>query len=233
MNAPEAWRLRVRDLCAATGVSRQVVHFYVREGLLPPGRKTGRNQAVYGPEHIDRIQLVRRLQHERFLPLKAIKALLAERDDSLTAPQRAFLAGMRAELVDGDGRGTVALQDVLGQGFTQEEDVRELLEAGLLPHEVVDGQVRLPREELLILELMGALRAAGLTRELGFRASDLGVYKEAVGALVKAELRLVVDRLAPLGPAEAGARIRNALPFIHQLIAHIHQVHIQDLLATV
>ncbi|HMY59542.1 MAG TPA: MerR family transcriptional regulator, partial [Pseudomonadota bacterium] len=72
--------LRMKDLCARTGLPRQAIHFYIREGLLPEGRKTGRNMAYYGEEHIERIALIRRLQEERFLPLRAIKVVLGAKD---------------------------------------------------------------------------------------------------------------------------------------------------------
>ena len=73
---PSSPTYRMRDLCALTGLSRQAIHFYIQQGLLPPGHKTGRNTAFYGPEHVERVNVIRRLQHELFLPLKAIRALL-------------------------------------------------------------------------------------------------------------------------------------------------------------
>ncbi len=77
-----AFPYRMKDLCERTGLLRQVIHFYIQQGLVPEGHKTGRNMAYYGEEHVERILLVRRLQHERFLPLRAIKALLNEQDEA-------------------------------------------------------------------------------------------------------------------------------------------------------
>jgi DNA-binding transcriptional MerR regulator len=65
------WRYRMKDLCEATGLPRQAIHFYIQQELLPPGRKTGRNMAWYTDEHIERLHLIKKLQHEQFLPLKA------------------------------------------------------------------------------------------------------------------------------------------------------------------
>ena len=76
------WPYRMKDLCARTGLGRQAIHFYIREGLVPPGHKTGRNMAFYGSEHLTRLELIQQLQHERFLPLKAIKAMLNEEEES-------------------------------------------------------------------------------------------------------------------------------------------------------
>ena len=39
----DRWCYRMKDLCEATGLPRQAIHFYIQQGLLPAGRKTGRN----------------------------------------------------------------------------------------------------------------------------------------------------------------------------------------------
>lgn len=90
--------LKMRDLCDATGLNRQAIHFYIQQGLLPPGEKTGRNTATYTPAHLERLQLIRRLQHERFLPLEVIKDLLSAREDRYSDTQRGFLRRLRARL---------------------------------------------------------------------------------------------------------------------------------------
>src|SRR5688500_20290219 len=96
--APGARPFRMRDLCEMTGLSRQAIHFYIQQGLVPEGRKTGRNMAWYGPEHVERLQLVRRLQEERFLPLKAIRALLDGETAPLDPAKRALLPDVGARL---------------------------------------------------------------------------------------------------------------------------------------
>ena len=53
---------RMKDLCELTGMSRQAIHFYIQQGLVPEGQKVSRNMAWYGPEHVDRIQQIQRLQ---------------------------------------------------------------------------------------------------------------------------------------------------------------------------
>ena len=68
---PDRWCYRMKDLCESSGLPRQAIHFYIQQGLLPPGRKTGRNMAWYTDEHIERLRLIKKLQHEQFLPLKA------------------------------------------------------------------------------------------------------------------------------------------------------------------
>ena len=57
--------------------------------------RTSRNMAWYPPEYVERIRLIKRLQEERFLPLRLIKELLADRPQR--TPRAAVdLPGQRA-----------------------------------------------------------------------------------------------------------------------------------------
>ncbi|HZO07060.1 MAG TPA: MerR family transcriptional regulator, partial [Solirubrobacterales bacterium] len=70
--------LRMSELAKASGVPVPTIKHYLREGLLPEPVKTSRNMAYYPPEFVERIQLIKRLQETRFMPLKAIKTVLDE-----------------------------------------------------------------------------------------------------------------------------------------------------------
>jgi DNA-binding transcriptional MerR regulator len=74
--------LKMSELAGASGVSAGTIKHYLREGLLGDEDgivRTSRNMAWYPPEYVDRIRLIKHLQEERFLPLRLIKELLAER----------------------------------------------------------------------------------------------------------------------------------------------------------
>src|SRR5271155_690746 len=78
--------MRMAELAEKSGVTRETIHFYLREGLLPRPRKGGRTVAFYGEEHLERLRTIRRLREEKYLPLAVIRRLLespaaaAERD---------------------------------------------------------------------------------------------------------------------------------------------------------
>jgi DNA-binding transcriptional MerR regulator len=74
--------LKMSELADASGVSAGTIKHYLREGLLGDEEgivRTSRNMAWYPAEYVDRIRLIKRLQEERFLPLRLIKDALAER----------------------------------------------------------------------------------------------------------------------------------------------------------
>lgn len=68
--------MRISQLSKATGVSRQTIHYYMREGLLPPPTKTAPNMAYYTPDYVDDIHLIKELQEKRYLPLAVIKMVM-------------------------------------------------------------------------------------------------------------------------------------------------------------
>ncbi len=73
--------LKMSELADASGVSVGTIKHYLREGLLGGGDgivRTSRNMAWYPPEYVERIRLIKRLQEQRFLPLRLIKELLAD-----------------------------------------------------------------------------------------------------------------------------------------------------------
>lgn len=68
--------MRMAELCAKSGVARETIHFYLREGLLPRPTKGGRTVAYYGEEHLDRLRVIRHLREDKYLPIAVIRRLL-------------------------------------------------------------------------------------------------------------------------------------------------------------
>lgn len=74
--------MRISDLSRQTGVPVATIKFYLREHLLPPGTPTGRNQAVYGEEHLRRLSLIRAFTNIGRLDLSSVRELIAAIEDS-------------------------------------------------------------------------------------------------------------------------------------------------------
>ncbi|HET9172337.1 MAG TPA: MerR family transcriptional regulator [Actinospica sp.] len=73
--------VRISELSATSGVPLPTVKYYLREGLLPAGERTARNQAEYGPEHLARLRLIRALIEVGRLSVADTRAVLAASDD--------------------------------------------------------------------------------------------------------------------------------------------------------
>ncbi|EIC22825.1 putative transcriptional regulator [Thiorhodovibrio frisius] len=70
----------IKDLSARSGLNVRTIRYYIAQGLVPPplGRGGG---ATYEPRHLERLQLIRRLQ-DAHQPLATIRAQLEGLDDA-------------------------------------------------------------------------------------------------------------------------------------------------------
>jgi DNA-binding transcriptional MerR regulator len=92
---PEERRLTVEQLAQATGMTVRNIRNHQSRGLLPPPDVVAR-VGYYGPEHVERLHLIREMQAEGF-NLNAIKRLLAGGAESLADLRRAITAEDDAE----------------------------------------------------------------------------------------------------------------------------------------
>jgi DNA-binding transcriptional MerR regulator len=233
---------RMRDLCELTGLSRQAIHFYIKQGLVPPGRKAGRNMAHYSEQHVERLLLVRKLQQERLLPLKTIKALLDNQlGEGLDPGQREMLLEIKARLAtpaDRAGDGSASMQDtaplLARLGNVSEQDLTRMVELGYLTTVTDDrGRTLMSRRDTWLLELWSQFRAAGFSDELGFSVDDLAIYDDAVRTLFAREAELLLRRLRGLEVAKAAGMVERALPLVHTFFAHYHAAQVQSFFAAV
>jgi DNA-binding transcriptional MerR regulator len=75
------WGVKIGDLSEETGVSVASIKYYVREGLLPPGERMGRNAVSYDRSHARRLRLIRALREIGGLPVEVIRSVLETADD--------------------------------------------------------------------------------------------------------------------------------------------------------
>jgi DNA-binding transcriptional MerR regulator len=205
------------ELSEASGVPAPTIKHYLREGLLPEPVKTSRNMAYYPPEFVDRIKLIKQLQEERYMPLRAIKAVLDE------DPGRA--------------RALVELEDrILDRALAGERtrtSAAEVRERYGVPKEVLD---RLEELEILspnrrgyspsdvkIIEAISRFRAGGYDEQIGFTVYDTLRYKRALEELVREEVGMVMDRLAGEVPPERVVEmLESGAQPLQDLIAALH-----------
>ncbi len=209
--------LKMGELAEASGVPAPTIKHYLRVGLLPEPVKTSRNMAYYPPEFVDRIKLIKQLQEERFMPLRAIKSVLDE------DPERA--------------RAMLELEDrILDRALAGERSrtsAAEVRESYGVPKEVLD---RLEELEVLspnsrgylpsdvkIIEAISRFRAGGYDEEIGFTVYDTLRYKSALEELVKQEVDVVMNRLAGEVPLERVVEMLEAgAQPLQDLIAALH-----------
>lgn len=187
--------LKMSELSERSGVSPGTIRYYIREGLLGDGReivRTSRNMAYYPPEYVERIELIKRLQEERFMPLRVIRGALEddpERVLALIELEDRILEGARASTED---QARVSRRAVHERYGVPRNVLERLAEIGVL----TPSQRGYDRDDVKIIEAIASFRAGGYDEALGFTVYDTLRYREALEPLVQEEVRALLDRLA-------------------------------------
>lgn len=189
----EGGRFRMRDLERLTGVGRETIRYYIREGLLPEPERPRRNTAWYDAAFVERVRLIRELQQKRFLPLHVIKAIVAgdappPRDEVRT-------------LLELDGKLFPAVENVPAhppetvtaaakRTGLKAAEILAMAEVGAITLATEDGTQWLDESGVRLVELWARVRRAGYTEDLGFTPTSLRLYVELIRWLAREELRL-------------------------------------------
>jgi DNA-binding transcriptional MerR regulator len=182
--------LKMSELAEKSGVSAGTIKHYLREGLLPEPVRTSRNMAYYPPEFVERIRLIKRLQEDRFMPLRLIKGVIDE------DPERAHaLIELEDRIIErataAQERGRVSRAEVRRR-YEVPENVLERLE---------DLRILSPNsrgydpDEVKIIEAISLFRAGGYDERIGFTVYDAVRFREALQPLVEEEVSVLLERL--------------------------------------
>lgn len=218
------------EVMQLTGASREAVRFYINAGLLPEPHRTARNMAWYSQQHIEIIKLVRVLQEEQFLPLKAIKALFDDdKNFDFTPRQRSIFASMREEMGirarrQLPGPSSHGLAEALGLSH---DDFRELQQVGAIRTKVD----HLTADEEEILRQFAILRHSGMTNARGFSARHLQIVQASTDLLFAQELKLFKDLLVDLRDDEIPVLMARAIPAINRIFAVLHEQKLRAFVA--
>ena len=188
--------LKMSELADASGVSAGTIKHYLREGLLPEPVRTSRNMAYYPPEFVDRIRTIKRLQEERFMPLRLIREVL-EQSDRPRTPRR----------------------DVLARHDLPANVLDRLAEIGVL----TPTRAGYDADDIKIIEAIVRFRAGGYDEALGFTVYDTLRYRDALAPLVEEEVRVLLERLTgEVEPEKAVEIIRAGREPLRELIGAMH-----------
>ena len=197
-SAREQGLLKMSELAERSGVSAATIKHYLREGLLPEPVRTSRNMAYYPPDFVVRIRLIKRLQEDRFMPLRVIKRMVEEDPDRAAA-----LLGLEDRILERalaqqhEGR-RVPAAEVRRRYGVPDNVLRRMAGLGVL----TPAAGRYDADDVSIIEAISRLRAGGYDERLGFTVFDTLRYRDARAPLVADEVRTLLARLA--GEVEVG-----------------------------
>ena len=199
--------MKISELAEAASVPVATVRHYLREGLLPEGHKTSRNMAYYPPELVERIRLIKLLQEERFMPLRVTRELL-EREHGDPDRVRAQLeaADRSIEAVLARERERLPAAEVGERYSVPAEVLDRLAEIGVLS----PASAGYSPSDVRIVEAISRFRAGGYDERIGFTVHDAARFLEPLGALVRAEVELLSEKVVGRFDSDRAASLIEA-----------------------
>ena len=214
--------MKISKLSEITGVARDAIRFYIREGLLPAPVKTKKNMAYYDESYVERIKLIKELQRKRFLPLSVIKQILTESEGKIGVDEIKTILELDGRLFRNMEASPefkpMSLEELVGRTGVSVEEIEKLKTLGVLVPKDSSGKEVIEEDSIRIAETWAKLREAGFTEERGFSADIIKVHKNLMDILVKKEIRIFAKRVTGRVPedeavrmAETGIQLLNTL----------------------
>lgn len=217
-------RMKMKELEARTGVSRETIRYYIREGLLSEPEKPKPNVALYDEKHVERVALIKKLQQERFLPLGIIKDMLAGDGAALEAEKLPSLLGLEfllsARFGEGGSRQPVTLSRVIERTGASLKDLEELDQAGLI-NIAVGGT--LSKQDADIVDIWAQLQEAGYRRDEEADAEGLSRFVAVAEELAAGDVEAFFGSKAldSLNTDEATTLAEQGIVLTNELLARL------------
>jgi DNA-binding transcriptional MerR regulator len=180
--------LRIGQLVKKAGVSAPTIKHYVKEGLLPQPVKTSRNMAYYDDSCVERINLIKRIQKERFLPLDVIKRLIesGEYYDEELELGRAILKSHKEPVPTKLVKGS-QVERVSGYAL---DKIMLLEEDGLIFPTVKNNVKYYDEMDLEIIDVIKRREKLGLPFHLSLET--VRIYRDSLTHAVYSDIRLFI-----------------------------------------
>ncbi len=168
--------MRMAELVSESGIPRETIHYYLREGLLPEPRRSGRTRATYDERHLERLRAIRYLREEKFLPIAVIRSM--------------FEVGLEGRGLDVETVSTVlgldpSLPAPAKKRTFQDDAVTLALERGLLGDSAEPASIETPAAQAVLAAVAEAIELQPGPRELSL--ADMSACAPALQHLVEAE----------------------------------------------
>jgi len=187
--------MKMRELEARTGVNRETIRIYFRNGLLPEPRRPNRNVADYDETHVRAVLAVRDLQRDSGLTLKQIGEVLKGQMGERRVEAGAFqnleaLVAARVGLHDRP----IAIASLTDAWPNAVADAQALAEVGIVDIIKTKAGPALSVTDTRLVTIWGEMRSAGFTEEAGFTPRMLTFYLEPSNDVGSREAQLFLER---------------------------------------
>lgn len=178
--------MKISELAKRSNVSKETIHYYVREGVLRKPRKTGKNTAEYSEDYIDQICIIKELRDNYFLPLPVIKKIINKNKRQSRSEIETFhFLSEYFRPVD-----LLLSDEILGEeAYCRETGLnkiwlKEMERWGIVTVMQEDGQKKYSRDSVIIGKLLVDMDNIGFGPKNGFNPEDLRPYANILHNLI-------------------------------------------------
>jgi DNA-binding transcriptional MerR regulator len=178
--------MKISTVVKRTGVPKETIHFYIREGLLRKPHKSGINFADYNENHVKQIRFIKEMRENYFFPIPLIRKII-RKVKKQPAFDRAFFELQSKyfrpadRLLTGKIVGKEAFHETTGLG---RKWIGKAEEWGLIEPHVQDGQSVYSLDDVAIGKLMVDMDRIGFGPKDGHDPEDLRYIADFVKGFV-------------------------------------------------
>ncbi len=178
--------MKISNLVKRTGVPKETIHFYIREGLLRKPRKSGINIADYNENHVKQIRFIKELRDNYYFPIPLIRKIIRKVKKQPSSDRVFFELHSKYfrpadRLLTGKIVGINAFHETTGLG---RKWICKAEEWGLIKPQVHDGQAVYSLDDIAIGKLMVDMDRIGFGPKDGHDPEDLRYIADFVKEFV-------------------------------------------------
>lgn len=223
--------MKISQLVKRTGVPKETIHFYIREGLLRKPRKSGVNAAEYNESYVDQIRLIKDLRDNYYLPIPEIKKIIKDFRKQSPSDQavsqfysRFFKPADRLLATEVTGR--EAFREATGLGLKW---LNKAEEWGVITPEIRSGDIIYSPDDLAIGKLMVDMDHIGFGPKDGFDPEDLRHIAEFVKKYVVSSFKkYYLNNLEKLTSKEYVERAGQFHEVISLFFYHLYRKFVRE-----
>ncbi|MBW1780966.1 MAG: MerR family transcriptional regulator [Deltaproteobacteria bacterium] len=222
--------MKISELVRKTKVPKETIHYYVREGLIPRPRKSGKNVANYTKVHVEQIQLIKQIQDNFYLPLSLIKKIVKQLKDS---PELRSLLKLRSDyqnpmnqLLETEAVGEEAFQKVAGLG---PKWLQRFEEWGVITPDRRGEKKIYSQDDVIIGKLLVDLDRAGFGPKDGFDPEHIKRYVDLFREIVvMAHTSYLQTNLEKFTPDQNLERVIKGRELMSLFFYHLYRKLLRD-----
>lgn len=209
--------MKIGELVKRTGVPKETIHFYIREGLLRKPRKSGTNAAQYHSGYAEQILLIKGLRDNYHLPIPEIKQIVKNFSkqspiDKAVAQYQSQFSRPADRLLAQEVVGRDAFREATGLGHKW---LAKAEEWGVITPDVKDTEPAYSADDVAIGRLMVDMDNLGFGPKDGHDPEDLKYIAKFVQELVVSSFKKYyesnLDKLVSNGFAEKAGQFHEVI----------------------